>query len=55
MKNDETHFRNRYAELVRLVKKNTRAAKRNHEIRAVNEARNGPNAFFKMYWTKQGR
>ncbi len=52
MKNGETHFRGRYFELVRSVKKNSRLAKLNYEIRVANEAKSNPKDFFKLYRTK---
>ncbi len=48
----ETHLGGRYVELARSVKKNTRLAKRNYEIRVANEAKSDPKGFFKLYRTK---
>ncbi len=52
IKNGETHPRNRYAELVRSVKRNTRSAKRNYEIRVAREAKKDPKRFFQTHRTK---
>ncbi len=52
IKNGETHLRGRYVELARSVKKNTRLAKRNYEIRVANEAKSDPKGFLKLYRTK---
>lgn len=41
-----------YVELSRLVKKNTRIAKKNYEIKVANEAKSNPKGFFQMYRTK---
>ena len=52
IKNGENHLRTRYNELVRAVKRNTRIAKRNYEIRVAREAKSNPKGFFNMYRTK---
>ncbi len=52
MKREEEHPRDRYNDLAKTVKKNTRIAKRNYEIRIAMEAKANPNGFFHLYKTK---
>ena len=52
IKNGENQLRTRYNELVRAVKRNTRIAKRNYEIKVAREAKSNPKGFFNMYRTK---
>ncbi len=45
IKNGETHLRTQYDELVRTVKRNTRMAKRNYEIKIARDAKSNPKGF----------
>ena len=48
----EAHLRSRYNELARTVKKNTRTARRNYEVKIARESKNNPKGFFQLYRTK---
>ena len=52
IKKGETHLETRYREMARIVKKNTRRAKRNYEIKVAREAGSNPKGFFQLYKTK---
>lgn len=52
IKRGETHLRDSYNDLARAVKKNTRMAKRNYEIRIAREAKTNPKGFFQPYKIK---
>ncbi len=46
IKNGENHLRARYKDLVKAVKRNTRVAKRNYEIKVAREAKSNSKGFF---------
>ncbi|XP_076034815.1 uncharacterized protein LOC143021293 [Oratosquilla oratoria] len=52
IKNGESHLRSRYNEMAKLVKRNTRSAKRNYEIKVASQAKSNPKGFFHLYRTK---
>ncbi len=52
IKNGEIHLRTQYNELVRTVKRNTRMAKRNYDIKVAMDAKRNLKEFFNMYRTK---
>ncbi len=52
IKNSEIHLRAQYNELVRTVKRNTRVAKGNYEIKVAREAKSNSKGLFNVYRTK---
>ncbi len=55
IKNGENHLRTRYNEFVRTVKRNTRIAKLNYEIRVAREAKSSPKGFSTCIEQKSGK
>ena len=55
IKNGDTHLRAQYNELVRAVKRNTRVAKRNYEIKIAREAKSNPKDFLTCIGLKPGK
>ncbi len=55
IKTGETHLRAQYNELVRTVKRNTRVAKRNYEIKVAREAKRNPQGFLICIGQKLGK
>lgn len=52
LKDGEIGLRDRYNVLARTVRKETRKAKRNYEIRVASNVKNNPKGFFQLYKTK---
>ncbi len=55
IKNGEIHLRARYNDLVRAVKRNTRVAKINYEIKVAREAKSYPKGFLACIGQKLGK